>query len=113
VLTQGTRRGESREFFNAIPDMQIEGLGINACALRSYTTDARKAAVRCFGRSDRRAQRPVPWYNLMEAMEGSREPPSNWRQPAYGRGTGRRPSCRFTWPLTPRTPALTIDRDRL
>jgi hypothetical protein len=26
------------------------------CALRSYTTDARKEARRCFGRSDRSAQ---------------------------------------------------------
>jgi hypothetical protein len=66
----------------------------SSCALRSADTEARKEAVRCFGRSDRSAEgsggrpdgqpaRPIP-----EAVSSPRPPDSRQRHELGGRGLG-------------------------
>jgi hypothetical protein len=49
--------------------------------LRSDDTDARREARRCFGRSDRSAQRSGPCHSLMKSMGGPRRQPPNCRHP--------------------------------
>src|SRR5262249_49329129 len=57
-------------------------------------TDAHKATVRRFGRSDRSAQRYGPCHSLIVSIDGPRGHSPNRRPPPCDRGTGRRHRCR-------------------